>query len=39
MTSVIPTEPDLIRAAAAGSADALTTLFREHWPEAHRLAE
>jgi RNA polymerase sigma-70 factor (ECF subfamily) len=31
-------EPALIRAAQAGSADAVDELFRRHWPAAHRAA-
>ena len=31
-------EPALVRAAQAGSADAVDELFRRHWPAAHRAA-
>src|SRR5829696_2597850 len=31
-------EPALVRAAQAGSAEAMEELFRRHWPAAHRAA-
>jgi len=33
-----PSESELVRAAQEGSEEALETLFRRHWPDAHRAA-